>query len=130
MEWYLKVLRQYADFKGRARRKEFWMFYLFNLLVIISMMLLSVLVSATIGVDLLHTIILVLLGLYYLAILVPTLAVTVRRLHDINNSGWMYFVSFIPIIGGIWLLILLCKEGTNGYNDYGDDPKKDININN
>lgn len=123
MNWYLKALRQYADFKGRARRKEFWVFYLCNLLVIVLIAFFAVFLSSTQETGLFPTTIFVLLGLYYLAILIPTLAVTVRRLHDINNSGWMYFVSWIPFIGGIWLLILLCKEGTEGVNDYGDDPK-------
>lgn len=60
---------------------------------------------------------------YLLAILVPYLAVVVRRLHDSGKSGWYYFVSFIPGIGGIWMLILLCTEGNNFPNQYGDDPK-------
>lgn len=62
-------------------------------------------------------------GAYSLAILVPTLAVTVRRLHDIGKSGWMYFVGLIPLIGGIWLLVLLVTEGNHGPNQYGEDPK-------
>lgn len=66
----------------------------------------------------------VLIGLYSLAVFIPSLAVTVRRLHDTNHSGWMYFVSLIPLIGGIWLLILLCTDGTHGQNQYGPDPKE------
>lgn len=123
MNWYLKVLRQYADFNGRARRKEFWMFYLFNALIMFLLISLSVLVSSSMGTDVMHSGIIGVFILYYLAVLIPTLAVIVRRLHDMNNSGWMYFVSLIPLIGGFWLLILLCKEGTSGINEYGEDPK-------
>ena len=66
----------------------------------------------------------IIVGIYALAVFVPSLAVAVRRLHDINKSGWFYFVSLIPLIGGIWLFILLCTEGTQGPNQYGDDPKR------
>ncbi len=124
MNWYLKVLRQYADFSGRARRKEFWMFYLLNMLIIIALMTLGIFVSSLIGSETMHYVIIGLFVLYYLAMLIPTLAVLVRRLHDTNNSGWMYFVSLIPLVGGIWLLILLCREGTLGANEYGEDPKE------
>lgn len=114
LEWYLKVLQNYANFNGRARRKEYWMFQLFNSIIIIALYFLGLVVSG---------IFIGLYVLYALAILIPSLAVTVRRLHDIGKSGWWYFICLVPIIGGIWLLILTCTEGTRGSNAYGLDPK-------
>lgn len=123
MEWYLKVVRDnYANFEGRARRKEYWMFILFNAMITIvlySLMLIGLVTESqaimSMGIGL--------VGLYSLAVLIPSIAVVVRRLHDQNKSGWYYFIAFIPFIGGIWLLILLVTEGTPGPNQYGEDPK-------
>ena len=115
MEWYLKVLKQYADFKGRARRKEFWMFVLFNFLagVVLS------LVDRMFGINLFS-------GIYGLFVFIPGLAVSIRRLHDIGKSGWMILIAFIPIIGFIWLIVLYATEGTYGENQYGPNPKEDV----
>lgn len=116
MNWYLTVVRDnYANFSGRARRSEYWYFMLFHYLITIALCLLYFALDFT-GI--------IIVGIYALAVFVPSLAVAVRRLHDINKSGWFYFVSLIPLIGGIWLLILLCTEGTQGPNQYGDDPKR------
>lgn len=119
MEWYLKVLKNYAGFSGRARRKEFWMFVLFNLLFTIVAILLDNLFGTAIegvGYGLFYI-------LYMLAVLLPGLAVGVRRLHDIGKSGWFLLIAFIPIIGAIWLLVLYAAEGTAGENQYGPNPK-------
>ena len=113
MEWYLKVLKNYATFSGRARRKEYWMFVLFNIIAAIVLMILDFIIGTYF----------VLYGLYLLAIVIPSLAVGVRRLHDIGKSGWWMFISLIPLIGGIWLLVLLCTDGTAGDNTYGPSPK-------
>ncbi|NDI98684.1 DUF805 domain-containing protein [Flavobacterium sp. LaA7.5] len=119
IEWYLKVVRDnYANFSGRARRSEYWYFTLCNLLIILVLFLISMAIG-TIG--------LILYILYALAVLVPSLAVIVRRLHDVGKSGWFYFISLIPIIGSIWLLVLFCTEGDKGPNQYGEDPKADFN---
>lgn len=123
MEWYLKVLRQYADFSGRARRKEFWMFYLFNALLMTAISIIGGLMAITTDTPGIMIGIVVLIIIYAAATFIPTLAVIVRRLHDTNNSGWMYCVTFIPMVGSIWLLVLLCTEGTFGENYYGQDPK-------
>ena len=120
MEWYIKVINSYSDFNGRSRRKEYWMFTLWNILFA----LLAALLDYSFG------IVYPLVGYgplniaYGLFVLVPGIAVTVRRLHDIGKSGWMYLVAFIPIVGWIWLLILLIEEGDQGNNAYGEDPKQ------
>ena len=112
MNWYLKCLKQYADFSGRARRTEYWMFALFN--VIISVVLSIIDNFAGTGY----------LGMIYsLAVLIPGLAVCVRRLHDIGKSGWYYFIGLIPIIGAIILLVWFCTEGEPQSNAWGPDPK-------
>jgi uncharacterized membrane protein YhaH (DUF805 family) len=113
MEWYLKVLRQYADFNGRARRKEYWMFVLFNFIFVVIANLL----------DYMFGTLYVFSGIYALAMLIPGLAVSVRRLHDVGKSGWMLLVVFIPVIGGIWLFVLTLLDSQPGNNQYGDNPK-------
>ena len=120
MNWYLKVLKQYADFKGRARRKEYWMFFLFNIIfgavaVIIDNIAGTAVSSAGYG---------IFYGLYSLAVFIPSLAVAVRRLHDIGKSGWMLLVGLIPIIGPIWLLVLMVTDSNPGNNKYGQNPKE------
>lgn len=120
MNWYLKVLKQYADFDGRARRKEYWMFFLFHLIVTIVAAVLDNLLGIAIdgiGYGALYF-------LYAFGTFVPGLAVSVRRLHDIGKSGWMMLVGLIPIIGSIWLIVLMCSEGTQGENEYGKNPKE------
>lgn len=113
MNWYLTVIKEhYADFKGRARRKEFWMFMLINW--VISMVL------AIIG-SLIHF---TLLGsIYSLAVLVPTLGVGVRRLHDMGKSGWWYLIALVPIVGAIYLIYLWCQDSQAEANEWGANPK-------
>ena len=118
MEWYIKVLKQYNDFKTRARRKEYWLFTLFS--VIISSIL--TLIDNNLGTEF-NTGTGLFGGIYSLLILVPTLAVSVRRLHDIGESGWMLLVALIPLIGAIWLLILFCKDSQIEENKWGANPK-------
>ena len=119
MEWYLKVMRQFADFNGRARRQEFWMFILFNLIFAFVAMILDNILGIAfeqIGYGPIYAI-------YALVTLIPSLAVAVRRLHDVGKSGWMYFIVLIPIIGAIWFLVLMCTDGESGSNSYGPNPK-------
>lgn len=120
MEWYLKVVRDnYANFTGRARRKEYWMFALFNGIFIIGIMLVSGGIAAATDMP-------AIMGLYMiyaLGVLVPSLAVVVRRLHDVGKSGWFYLIGLIPLIGPIWIFVLLVTEGDTGPNQYGPDPK-------
>lgn len=120
--WYKKVLNQYADFEGRARRTEYWMFTLVNMLIMLPLYIIGF-IGMTSESSLLSTVGFGLYMLYGFAVLVPSLAVGVRRLHDTGKSGWMLLVSIIPIIGFFWLLFLLISEGDRGDNQYGPDPK-------
>jgi len=121
MNWYLKVVRDnYANFQGRARRQEYWMFTLINILFIIGIAIISGVIASITE----SPAIMFLYIIYALGVIIPSLAVTVRRLHDTGKSGWYYFISLIPFIGGIWLIILLATEGDKGTNEYGSDPKE------
>ncbi len=120
MNWYLKVLKQYADFSGRARRKEYWMFVLFNMIFAnVATILDNVLGIAMEGIGYGP-----LCGLYVLAMLIPGLAVAVRRLHDVGKSGWMILIALIPLIGSIWFLVLMVTDSNAGENQYGQNPKE------
>ena len=114
MNYYLEVLKKYAVFSGRARRKEYWMFVLWNFIIAFIIGLLSAFVEE----------IILLYYLYMLAILIPSVAVAVRRLHDTNRSGWWWFISFIPIVGGIILIVFLAQDSQPGENQYGPNPKE------
>ena len=115
MEYFLHVLRNYAVFSGRARRKEYWMFALFNILFSIAATIADYTLfgSGTGAISI----------LYSLALLIPSLAVGVRRLHDVGKSGWFTLILFVPLVGAVWLLVLYCTEGTDGSNEYDPDPK-------
>jgi uncharacterized membrane protein YhaH (DUF805 family) len=129
MNWYLKVWRQYADFNGRARRKEYWMSYLFNILIIIAVAMIAALLAAVTGSMEIAGIFTILFILYCFAMFIPTLAVTVRRLHDTGKSGWWIFIFLVPLIGIFWLWILLLTEGERRSNEYGPDPKAENEYN-
>ncbi len=119
MNWYLKVLKSFTDFNGRARRKEYWFFYLFYFIFIIALGFIDSMTgsySANVGLGLLS-------GIFVVAMILPGVAVCVRRLHDTDRSGWWILIGFVPLIGGIWLLVLMVLDGTSGQNQYGSDPK-------
>ncbi|CAB3794214.1 DUF805 domain-containing protein [Pararobbsia alpina] len=120
MDWYLKVLKAYAVFSGRARRKEYWMFVLISVLVAIGLALLDVILNLRLGggKGLLST-------LYSLGVLIPALAVAVRRLHDTNRSGWWLLLGLIPIVGSLVLLVFFVLDSTPGTNRFGPNPKSD-----
>ena len=119
MEWYLKVLKQYFDFSGRARRKEYWMFAAvnFGISMVLSIIDFALLGAADSGFSPLST-------LYMLAVIIPGIAVGVRRLHDTGRSGWSLLFAFIPFIGAFIVLYFMLIEGESGRNQYGPDPKK------
>ena len=115
MKWYLKVLNQYFDFSGRARRKEYWVFVLFSALISWTLQILDFVFGTYM--------LTILASIYSLLVFIPGLAVTLRRLHDAGKSGWYFFLILIPIIGWIWLLVLLCIEGEPRPNQWGENPK-------
>lgn len=115
MSAFINSLKNYAKFSGRATRYEYWMTYLFY---VIFYFVVSIVGGILSGITNSETIAFVLIGIYGLALFIPMLAVQIRRLHDIGKSGWWYFISFIPCIGGIWLLVLNCtsSDGPNQYD--------------
>jgi len=109
MNWYLKVLKKYAIFSGRARRKEYWMFMLFNFIIGFALGIVEV--SS------------ILVSLYSLAVLLPGMAVAVRRLHDTGRSGWWLLIGIVPIIGALVLLVFMVQDSQSDDNQYGPNPK-------
>lgn len=123
------------NFSGRARRKEFWMFTLFNYLVTIALASImgSAVSDALISGNMESLSATGLIGyylylIYSLAVFLPSLAVAVRRLHDVNKSGWFILINLLPVIGFFWYLIVMCKAGDEGSNQYGNDPKNEDNL--
>ena len=126
MEWYLAVLKKYAVFDGRARRKEFWYFALINFLIFIPLIIIGVIIAAATAMSDqfgYFALMFIPLFLYSLFIIVPSIAVTVRRLHDTNRSGWWYLINFVPWVGSVILFVFTVLDGTSGPNQYGPDPK-------
>ena len=119
MNWYVEALRKYAVFSGRSRRKEYWFFVLFN---IIASIVLAMVDSATgtfnpeTGMGTLGT-------LYALAVFLPSLAVSVRRLHDTGRTGWWLLIGLVPVIGAIVLLVFMVQDSKPGENEFGANPK-------
>ncbi|WP_018753567.1 DUF805 domain-containing protein [Paenibacillus sanguinis] len=115
MEWYLKVLKNYTGFQGRASRQEYWMFFLFNALAVLALSIVGGIIHQTLG--------LILANVYLLAVLLPSVAVAIRRLHDTGKSGWFVLISLVPAVGSIILLFFLAQEGQSAANQYGSDPR-------
>ena len=113
MDYFMAALKKYATFEGRARRKEYWFFVLFYFVIAV---VISV-VEGMLGTGGL------LAGLFALGMLLPNLAVTVRRLHDTDRSGWWILINLVPLIGWIVSLVFMCTAGTAGSNRFGADPK-------
>ncbi|WP_149179490.1 DUF805 domain-containing protein [Streptomyces sp. TRM49041] len=112
MSWYLAVLKNYAGFSGRARRTEYWMFMLFSMIFTIVLAGIGVAIETMIP-----------YALYYVAVLVPSIAVTVRRLHDTGRSAWWLLMYFVPLVGAIVMLVFLATDGQHEENKYGVNPK-------
>lgn len=115
------VLSNYADFNGRARRSEFWWWQLSQILLAI--VLLGIYSVSYAAGDLAGTIALAAFVIVWLGLIIPSIAVTVRRFHDTDKSGWFYLLGFIPYIGGIIVLVMMVFDGTPGENRFGPDPK-------
>jgi len=118
MEWYLKVINSYFEFNGRSRRKEYWMFFLFNSIFSLSAFYLDIIFGTVWGIGYGP----IYIG-YGLSVMIPQITVSIRRLHDIGKSGWIYLTVLLPIIGPIFLIFLFVREGDSGDNMYGADPK-------
>ena len=119
MSWFVEALKKYAVFSGRSRRKEYWYFVLFVIIISTVLNIIDGLIGAyerIAGVGLLSSI-------FSLAILIPSIAVTVRRLHDIDRSGWWLLIALVPLVGWIVLLVFSVQESTPGSNKYGPNPK-------
>lgn len=119
MDWMLMPLRKYADFSGRSRRKEYWMFLLG---VVIAAIVLSV-VENVLGLAGMFGPYGPLTTLLMLGVLIPSIACQVRRFHDQDKSGWFVLIGLIPFVGGLIVLVFMLMEGTRGPNQYGPDPK-------
>ena len=136
MSWYIQVLQKYAVFDGRARRKEYWMFFIINTIIFIIYILILVFAYALIvavGRDVENVTpfyLVVAFGIiYYLGTFIPGIAVSARRLHDTDRSGWWILVGYVlPFIGGIVLLFFFTLKGKEGENKYGPDPKETMSF--
>ncbi len=114
MNWYIEVLKKYAVFTGRARRTEYWMFFLFNIIIAVAIGVVEGILGSP-GV----------LGLLYsLGVFIPTLAVSVRRLHDTGRSGLWLLIGLVPLIGFIVLIVFFVQDSEYGQNQYGPNPKE------
>jgi uncharacterized membrane protein YhaH (DUF805 family) len=126
--WKNAITKNYANFNGRARRSEYWYYLLMNIIIMVGLQILIGVGAAT-KVPILAGVFGIVYLLYALGTFIPSLAVAVRRLHDAGKSGWFLLISLIPLVGSIWLLVILCTEGTAGENEYGADPKNQSSMN-
>ncbi len=113
MNWYLEVLKKYIVFGGRAQREEYWMFALINVIISLAIGIVEGLIGSP-GIIAL---------LYCLAVFLPGIAVSFRRLHDINRSGWWLLINLVPLVGLIILIIFMVQDSQPGKNKYGPNPK-------
>lgn len=111
--WYTKVVKNFVVFQGRASRSEYWMFQLFNALIMFGIIIVEAMIyeQPIIGV------------IYILAMILPNLSVSVRRMHDTGRSGWWLLVSFVPVVGGLIFLIFTLLASEAGSNRFGPNPK-------
>ncbi|MGW1216825.1 DUF805 domain-containing protein [Streptomyces sp. NPDC002499] len=116
MSWFIEALKKYAVFSGRARRKEYWNFALFVGIIYVVVLVLGLVTK--------QTAIVALAGVFYLGVLIPSLAVAVRRLHDTGRSGWWILIGLVPLAGAIVLLVFTVSDSTPGPNQYGPNPKE------
>ena len=119
MNWYLDAWKNYVNFQGRARRKAYWMFILFNLIALVVLGLIegAVGLSGQNGYG-------ILTGLYTLAMILPLIALAVRRLHDTGRSGWWILIGLVPLVGPIVLIVFYVTDSQPGTNEYGPNPKE------
>ncbi len=123
MNWYLEVLKKYAVFEGRAGRKEYWFFILFNILISMGLGYVDWLtgnINPETGLGILS-------GIYALGVMIPGMAVSVRRLHDTNRSGWWLLITFVPVIGALVFIYFMVLDSNPEINEFGPSPK-DIRV--
>ncbi len=127
MNYYLHVLQNFNNFSGRARRKEYWMYTLIYMPILFLGMFADNALGTTFQMDVMGQSVDIGYGWIYVIVatlhFLPSLSVVVRRLHDVGKSGWFYLIILIPLIGAIWMLVLLVSNGDVGENKYGADPK-------
>ena len=128
MEWMLLPLKRYADFSGRSRRKEYWMFILGVTVVALLLGILAVLLGGGLSASaesggILAGPFMIVFAIFWLGLIVPSIAVQVRRFHDQDKSGWFVLLNLIPYVGGLIVLVFMFLEGTRGPNRFGPDPK-------
>ena len=119
MNWYLKAMNSYATFKGRSTRSEYWYFMLFYILILVMPLILAGFLGLG---ENGQSIMFIISGILLLIHIIPSLAVSIRRLHDIDKSGWWYLISFIPYIGAIAIMIMAMIDSKDD-NEYGENPK-------
>lgn len=119
MNWVMKALKQYADFNGRSQRTEYWLFVLFVIVVSVVLSMIDKMIGtySDSGVGLLS-------GIFSLAVLLPGIAVGIRRLHDTGRSGWWLLIALVPLIGEIVLIVFMVQDSVPGTNAYGPSPKE------
>lgn len=113
MDYYKRIMSDYTNFSGRARREEYWTFQIINTLIIIVLFMFGLILP----------VLFILPLVYVLVVVIPSLSVLVRRLHDINLSGWWVLIKFVPWLGGIALFVMTCIDSSYGPNQFGDNPK-------
>jgi uncharacterized membrane protein YhaH (DUF805 family) len=119
MHWYFDGLKQYAVFSGRARRKEYWFYQLFNTLFVVALVVVDAMTGTMRGKAGLG----LLSGLFVLATLLPSLGMLVRRLHDTNRSGWWILIGFVPLVGPLIMLVFTLQDSEVSANQHGPNPK-------
>lgn len=123
-EYFLDVIKNhYIDFEGRARRKQYWMYTLYNFIINFGIILIAVILFLATKADAIISIASIIIRIIGLALLLPSLGLTVRRLHDIGKSPWWILIIFIPLVGSIIYLVFLCTDSERGTNEYGPNPK-------
>lgn len=130
-DWYLKVVRNYAYFGGRARRSEYWYFTLVNILISFGIQITGGIVGAIlrpIGLGSISVVFAGIAALYTLALFVPSIAVGVRRLHDTGRSGWWLLIGLIPVVGFIVLIVFFAMDSVPGSNRWGPSPKEVVSV--
>lgn len=116
MNWFMTALKKYATFSGRSRRSEYWQFFLVYVVILVAASAVDTMLIADDGMG-------ALTGLVAFGLLLPSLAVTVRRFHDIGKSGWWFFINLVPVVGPLLLLYFMAQDGQAQENAYGPNPK-------